>query len=88
MNPNRQANFDQASGGQGDSEIDCLVMFDRTIDMISPFCVQQNYEGQIDENFGISSGYARIPMKIINPSAVKSDGTDPDSELVMRLTNE
>jgi len=41
--------------GQQDSEIDCLIMMDRSVDLVSPFCVQQTYEGQIDENFGIQT---------------------------------
>ena len=36
---------DNAAGGSGDAEIDCLIMLDRSIDLISPFCIQQNYEG-------------------------------------------
>lgn len=27
------------SGGQGESEIDALIMLDRNIDLVSPFCV-------------------------------------------------
>ena len=45
---NATTSFSQVSG-QSDSEIDCLIMLDRTVDLISPFCVQQTYEGQIDE---------------------------------------
>jgi len=61
-------------------------MLDRTIDLISPFCAQQNYEGQLDETYGIQSGYTKIPNKVINPTA--SDGKDPEALLAMRLTNE
>lgn len=36
-----------------DAEIDCLLLIDRSVDPISPFCAQQNYEGMIDDTFGI-----------------------------------
>lgn len=51
---NATTSFSQVQGQQ-DSEIDCLIMLDRTVDLISPFCVQQTYEGQIDETFGIKT---------------------------------
>ncbi len=28
-----------STGGQSESEIDCLIMLDRGIDLVSPFCV-------------------------------------------------
>lgn len=64
----RQLIADTATGGGGDAEIDGLILLDRTIDLISPFCAQQNYEGQLDETFGINSAYTKIPNKIINPT--------------------
>jgi hypothetical protein len=41
------------SSGQMESEIDCLLMIDRNIDLVTPFCVNQNYEGLLDEFFRI-----------------------------------
>jgi hypothetical protein len=38
---------------QGDSEIDGLIMVDRNVDLVTPFCVSQNYEGLLDEMFRI-----------------------------------
>lgn len=46
---------DVQAGVSFDAEIDCLIMLDRSVDLVSPFCVQQNYEGQLDETFGIST---------------------------------
>ena len=43
------------AGSGVDSEIDCLIMIDRNVDLISPFCVNQTYEGLLDENFGIKT---------------------------------
>ena len=51
---------DSATGGNADAEIDCMILLDRSIDPISPFLIQQNYEGQIDETFGIESSYTEI----------------------------
>ena len=65
-----------------------MVVLDRTIDLISPFCVQQNYEGQLDETFNIKSGYTRIPNRIINPTQTETDGKDPNEETAIRLTND
>ena len=50
--------------------------------------MQQNYEGQLDETFGIHAGYTKIPNRIINPTQVATEERDPDEEVAMRLTNE
>lgn len=34
-------------------EIDALFLIDRKADLITPFCIQQTYEGMLDEHFGI-----------------------------------
>jgi hypothetical protein len=34
-------------------EIQGLIILDRSIDLVTPFCVQQTYEGMIDEHIGI-----------------------------------
>ena len=83
----RQLIQEQATGS-GDAEIDCMILLDRTIDLISPFCVQQNYEGQLDETFQIKSGYTRIANKIINPAQTAAEERDPEEEVAIRLTNE
>lgn len=46
-----------------------MILLDRSIDLISPFLIQQNYEGQIDETFGIQSGYTEIENSVIAPTA-------------------
>jgi excinuclease UvrABC ATPase subunit len=35
------------------SEIDSLVILDRTVDLVTPMCTQLTYEGLIDEVYGI-----------------------------------
>lgn len=84
----RQLIADTATGGGGDAEIDSLILLDRTIDLISPFCAQQNYEGQLDEAFGIHSAYTKIPNKIINPIETQNEGKDPEGLQELKLTNE
>lgn len=36
-------------------EVDQLILIDREVDMITPFCTQLTYEGLIDEIFGINN---------------------------------
>lgn len=47
-------------------EIDAMIMLDRDVDLVSPFCIQQTYEGQVDESIGLSMGKALLDRKIID----------------------
>ena len=42
-------------------------MFDRDIDMVSPFCVNQTYEGLLDEFYGIHTCKISVGNKIVYP---------------------
>jgi len=42
-------------------------MFDRDCDLVSPLCVSQNYEGLLDEFFGIRTGAISVSNKIVYP---------------------
>jgi hypothetical protein len=42
-------------------------MFDRDIDVVSPFCVNQNYEGLLDEFFGIKTCTISVENTISYP---------------------
>ena len=44
-----------------------MIMFDRDVDMVSPFCVNQNYEGLLDENFGIKTCTISVENTIVYP---------------------
>jgi len=35
-------------------EIDTIILLDREVDLLTPFCTQLTYEGLIDEVFGIT----------------------------------
>jgi hypothetical protein len=50
-----------AKGG----EIDGLILIDRKIDLITPFCIQQTYEGILDEHFGIHATNLDVKNSII-----------------------
>lgn len=41
-------------------------MLDRTVDLVSPFCVQKTYQGLVDDNFGIKTNMTSVQTKIIN----------------------
>ena len=59
----------QSSGLE--SEIDCLIMLDRNVDLITPFCINQTYEGLLDENFGINACSITVDTAIVKPESIK-----------------
>lgn len=71
------------AGVSFDAEIDCLFMIDRSIDLVSPFCVQQNYEGQLDETFGINTTMLSVDTKILNPKWEKKQGESDQTEMFL-----
>lgn len=80
---------DAGAGGNGpESEIDCLLMIDREIDLVSPFCVNQTYEGLLDEFFRIKTCSVTVDTNIITPDAQKDPKIKVDPVQVLTLTNE
>ncbi|RKO88216.1 Sec1-like protein, partial [Blyttiomyces helicus] len=57
------------------SDIDSLIVIDRTVDMITPMCTQLTYEGLIDEVYGIKSSFVELDPAIIGPSSSTPAGT-------------
>ena len=56
-----QKGGDDKQGQQSnDTEIDALFMFDRSVDLVTPFCVQQTYEGQLDEYYDIQCNFIQV----------------------------
>ncbi|CAF5207455.1 unnamed protein product, partial [Rotaria magnacalcarata] len=45
----------------GMKQIQTVVLFDRSVDLITPFCSQMCYEGLLDEYFNIEAGRMKIP---------------------------
>ena len=43
------------SENQISPQIDCLLLIDRNVDLLTPLCTQLTYEGLIDEIYGISN---------------------------------
>lgn len=50
-------------------------MLDRSVDLISPFCLQQTYEGSIDETYGIECNSVEVDHTVINPNWTADSGT-------------
>ncbi|KAG6332335.1 hypothetical protein ID866_6753 [Astraeus odoratus] len=47
--------------------VDCLVILDRHVDMITPLLTQLTYEGLIDEVLGIKNCHVELPVSLLNP---------------------
>ena len=45
----------------GSKHIQTVVLFDRSADLITPFCSQMCYEGLLDEYYNIEGGRMKIP---------------------------
>ena len=55
----------------------CFI-FDRTVDLITPFCTQFIYEGLIDDFFGINFNSIKIDPKILEKKDSKADSIKLD----------
>mmetsp|Transcript_19600 Transcript_19600/g.14314 ORF Transcript_19600/g.14314 Transcript_19600/m.14314 type:complete len:154 (+) Transcript_19600:623-1084(+) len=72
-----------------DAEVDCLFLIDRAVDLVSPFCVNQNYEGLLDEFFCIKTQTITVDTVLVKPDAYKDPKNPPAAPTVMLLlTNE
>lgn len=72
------------------SEIDGMIMFDRDVDLISPFCINQTYEGLLDEFFDIKTCSITVDNEIVYPdeSVRKELSLQPNEKTDFLLTNE
>ena len=51
-------------------QIDCLLLIDRSVDLLTPFMTQLTYEGLLDEIFGINNNAIKVPPeKFVQQSA-------------------
>ncbi|ORX57239.1 vacuolar protein sorting-associated protein 33A-like protein [Piromyces finnis] len=50
------------------SEIDSLIILDRSVDLITPMCTQLTYEGLIDEVYGIKSTFVELDSSLVGLS--------------------
>ncbi|KAJ7174275.1 Sec1-like protein [Mycena filopes] len=62
-------------------KIDCLIVLDRRVDMITPLLTQLTYEGLIDEFIGIKNSHVELPVSLLTPptpmGAAASGSTAP-----------
>jgi|JI6StandDraft_1071083.scaffolds.fasta_scaffold09921_6 hypothetical protein len=49
---------------QGD--IEHLIIFDRSIDLVTPLLKQMTYEGMIDELYGINCNFVKLPVELMD----------------------
>lgn len=61
--------YDGYDSSMKGGEIDGLIIMDRRADLITPFCIQQTYEGMLDEHFGINATILRAKTSIIKGSS-------------------
>ena len=66
-----------------------MIMIDRNIDLVTPFCVNQTYEGLLDEVFRIQTCSINVDTNIIKPDAQKDPKAPPMEPFkILTLTND
>lgn len=64
-------------------------MFDRDIDVVSPFCVNQTYEGLLDEFYGINTCTITVDNTIVYPDEkVRKELAKDEERTDLLLTSE
>ena len=66
----------------GGKQIQTVVLFDRSVDLVTPFCSQMCYEGLLDEYYNIEGGRMKIPK------AGTADNAALQYELVLLSTKD
>mmetsp|Transcript_32390 Transcript_32390/g.84778 ORF Transcript_32390/g.84778 Transcript_32390/m.84778 type:complete len:593 (-) Transcript_32390:873-2651(-) len=49
---------------RGNTEIDAVILIDRSVDLITPLCSQLTYEGLVDELYGITNNLVELPEEV------------------------
>lgn len=58
------------------SDIDSIIIIDRTVDLVGPMCSQLTYEGLIDEIFGVKSTFVELEASVFGgPSTTPSSSS-------------
>ncbi|CDZ97750.1 Vacuolar sorting protein VPS33/slp1 (Sec1 family) [Phaffia rhodozyma] len=59
------------------TQIDSLILLDRSADWVTPMCTQLTYEGLVDETMGIKNAHVEVSPSLLNnqPSTVASTST-------------
>ncbi|KZV65574.1 Sec1-like protein [Peniophora sp. CONT] len=68
-----QARSQAAKDGSDDQlvlsdQLDCLIVLDRRVDMVTPLLTQLTYEGLIDEVMGIKNSHIEVPASLVSAS--------------------
>ncbi|CAF1179241.1 unnamed protein product [Adineta ricciae] len=66
----------------GGKSIQTVILFDRSVDLVTPFCSQMCYEGLLDEYFNIEAGRMKIPK------SGNAENAGPQHELVQLSTRD
>ncbi|KAK2461469.1 hypothetical protein APHAL10511_005932 [Amanita phalloides] len=76
------------------SKMDCLIILDRRVDMVTPLLTQLTYEGLIDEAFGIKNSHVELPASLLSPpstapasSSTTSTGLKKENKKKHQLTS-
>lgn len=71
-----------ASAARG--QVDCLIVLDRSVDLVTPLCTQLTYEGLCDEILRIVNGAVELPSDA-DPTAVKKVRLNSSDALFQQL---
>ena len=72
-----------------DNKIGHLILVDRSIDYITPFCSPLTYEGLLDESFKINAGIVELPATTsTSPNATASNDQQQNKTKRVKLSNE
>ncbi|TPX34829.1 hypothetical protein SmJEL517_g02554 [Synchytrium microbalum] len=59
-----------------DSEIDSMIIIDRSVDLLTPMCTELTYEGLIDEIFNVKSTFVELDASLLGvPPATSASST-------------
>ena len=71
----------KSSVASGSSQIDTVILLDRSVDLLSPMCTQLTYEGLIDEILGINNGLVEVPVECkAQPLGAMADKKPPQPQ--------
>jgi len=72
--------------------IDGMVILDRKIDLLTPMCTQYNYQGQLDESFGISFNRISVDRTLVDfeddPPANPNTKKEPTKNMYITPSDE
>lgn len=70
------------------SQIDQLILLDRSVDLLTPLATQLTYEGLIDEIFGIHNTTVKLPAEHFSSSNETSTNFSPEVKAIILNSGE